>query len=127
MARDPETRPAVRPARRYPGWLVWLFALDRPTLVDRPQRWGIVPTFRFWNRLDTAKHQVPALLVGLGLIFGLYLLLVPLVGILGPALALTIMLPLFFVAGLLPLGLFERWLRKTIAARRQSSQRALKP
>lgn len=113
-----ETSLARRSEER-PGFLVWLFGLDRPSLTARPQRWGIVPTFRFWNRIDTARHQVPALTLGVGLVITAHLLLTfPLVVLLGPVLALTVLLPLFVGLGLLPLGLFERWLRREIAARR---------
>jgi len=109
----------ARRSRERPGFLVWLFGLDKPNLTERPQRWGIVPTFRFWNRIDTARHQVPAVTLGVGLVIAAHLLLTfPLVVLLGPVLALVVLMPLFAALGLLPLGLFERWLRREIAARR---------
>jgi hypothetical protein len=118
MREPDETLPAVR-ARPAAGLLVWLFALDRPSLTERPQRWGIVPSFRFWNRLDTAKYQMPPVLLGIALMVGAHLLLtVPVVLALGNLLALLVLMPLYLALGLLPLGLFERWLRRTIAARR---------
>ncbi|MBL9103088.1 MAG: hypothetical protein JNL82_19235 [Myxococcales bacterium] len=114
-----ETRLARRNDDDRPGLLVWMFGLDKPSLTARPQVWGIVPTFRFWNRLDTARHQAPALALGVGLILVAHALLTwPLVLALGPLLALTLLLPIYMALGFLPLGLFERWLRREIAARR---------
>jgi hypothetical protein len=110
----------VRLARRSedsPGFVVWMFGLDKPALTGE-QRWGIVPTFRFWNRLDTARHQAPAMLAGIGLVLAAHAVCTtPLVVALGPALALTVLIPLFAALGFLPLGLFERWLRREIARR----------
>lgn len=97
-----------------------MFGLDKPSLTVRPQLWGIVPTLRFWNRIDTARHQAPALALGALLILVTHALCTaPLVLALGPALALALIVPLYMALGLLPLGLFERWLRKEIAARRR--------
>lgn len=108
--------PAV-PERR-PDLVTWMFGLDRPTLTDRPQRWGVVPTFRFWNRLDTAKYQLLPVAAGLALALVFLELTMSLaVAVLG-ALAPVLLGPIAIALGLLPLGLFERWLRREIATRR---------
>ena len=103
---------------RRPDAITWMFGLDKPTLTDRPQRWGVIPTFRFWNRLDTAKYQVVPLTAGLAAAALFSKLASPLLaGLLG-VFSLVIVLPMIFVLTLLPLGLFERWLRREIESRR---------
>lgn len=110
--------PAVRDAAR-PNLLTWAFGLDKPALTSRPQRWGIVPTLRFWNRIDTFKYQAPALVAGIGLAYVVVsTLLAALTPILGYAAAWTIAVTLASIAACLPLGLFERWLRKRISQQR---------
>ena len=103
---------------RRPDAITWMFGLDRPTLTDRPQLWGVVPTFRFWNRIDTAKYQVVPLALGLALAAGFSKLFTVLLASLFGVLSLFIVLPAIFALTLLPLGLFERWLRREIKTRR---------
>lgn len=115
---EPERGLARRESER-PGLLVWMFGLDKPNLTERPQRWGIVPTLRFWNRLDTARHQAPLLLAGVMMVLVAHVLCTaPLVLALGPLLALALLVPVYTALAMLPLGLFERWLRREIARRR---------
>lgn len=115
----PVQRGLARRASRRPGVVVWMFGLDKPGLTERRQLWGIVPTFRFWNRLDTARHQAPLMLAGVGLILAVHLLCtMPLLLAVGPLLTLMIIVPAYAALGMLPLGLFERWLRREIVRRR---------
>ena len=119
MGKDDRNLPAKTDDEDRVSLTTWMFGLDKPGLTDRPQKWGIVPTIRFWNRLDTFKHQL--LPVGLGLTLTVPLMLVimatlaPVIG-LWPAAMLA--MPFGIAMGLLPLGLFERWLRKEIERRR---------
>lgn len=119
MAKDDRNLPARTDDEDRVSLATWMFGLDKPGLTDRPQKWGIVPTVRFWNRLDTLKHQLAP--VGLGLTLAMPLMavlittLAPVIG-LWPAALLA--MPFGVAMGLLPLGLFERWLRKEIERRR---------
>lgn len=119
MAKDDRNLPARTDTEEKVGLATWMFGLDKPGLTDRPQKWGIVPTVRFWNRIDTLKHQLLPVGIGLGLAMPLMALfiaaLAPVVG-LWPAAMLA--MPIGVAMGLLPLGLFERWLRKEIERRR---------
>ncbi len=103
-----------------PTALTWLFGLDKPDLISYRQPLGVMPTLRFWNRLDTFKYQAPFLLLGIVLGSGLAVAVQPwLIGALGPLLGLLVMLPALVLAGLLPLGLFERWLRRHMASQKE--------
>ncbi len=102
---------------RRPDAITWMFGLDKPTLTDRQQLWGVVPTFRFWNRLDTVKYQIAPLTAGLLAALFSKLASPLLAGLMG-VLSLVIVLPMIFALTLLPLGLFERWLRREIKSRR---------
>jgi hypothetical protein len=81
--------------------------LDQPGLLDQPQPLAILPS-RFWNRIDTWKHQLPFLGGGIALMSVVMVLLYPpLLAMIGVA-ANWVILPILLVATLLPLGLFER-------------------
>ncbi|MCB9706941.1 MAG: hypothetical protein H6711_34190 [Myxococcales bacterium] len=111
--------PAVRTKSPRPGLVTWMFGLDHPTLTDLPQRWGVLPTLRFWNRLDTAKYQAIPIAVGVIAAIGLFKLVAPILfPLLGSVLGMVVLIPMAIVIGILPLGLFERWLRREIASRR---------
>lgn len=85
----------------------------KPAYLDRPQRFGFLPTLAFWNRRDVAKANGPMLAV----FVVLWLLLL---GTLADHL-LLVGWPRRLAAGLGPylfLGLLERYLRKRLRARR---------
>lgn len=95
---------------------------DKPRvyLLDRPQRLGILPTYRFWNDRDNWSFvQVPQAVAAA---------VVVLVGVLALPLVLAVTVaPLSIVLGL---GLFERYIRRSARKRRSlaaASQRGSLP
>ena len=120
MAKSDRNLPArTDDSKERVGLTTWMFGLDKPGLTDRPQRWGIVPTVRFWNRIDTVKHQLLPVGVGLAVAMPMMGLLIDMLGpLIGFWPAALLAIPVGLALGLLPLGLFERWLRKEIERRR---------
>ena len=123
-----EHRTDLVPQRTRTSLKTWALGLDKPSLTDRPQRFGVLPTIRFWNRVDTIKHQFPALAAGTVLGLSVMWFLLPLMtGLFGPWVALLTLLPIAMLATAFPLGLFERWLRREIERRRQGDGRGGEP
>jgi hypothetical protein len=88
--------------------------------MDGSQALGFLPTLKFWNRVDTWKQQAPFNALGIALGFGVFAAVSPVLaglGFVGQSVALAA--SAFTVV--LPLGLFERWLRRVIRRRRSDA------
>jgi hypothetical protein len=83
----------------------------RPSLLARPQRWGVLPTWWFWQEPENARLiAVPGALLLIAATLGLILTGAPVwLVLLGSAMPY-----------LLGLGLFERFIRRSARRRRDA-------